>query len=97
MLILSSCRKLAIVGGCKLVLTFLTLKSGGRVPKPKREARACTELTYDIRSLRMGDVGQTVAGNKNIIQTTGGTVASIGLEQAGKKVAGSLVAPQRGW
>lgn len=41
----------------------------------------------------MGDAAQTVANHKNIIQTTGGTIASIGLEQTGKKVAGAAVTP----
>lgn len=41
----------------------------------------------------MGDVATAVNGNKNVIQTVGGTVASIGLEQSGKKVAGALVTP----
>jgi len=41
----------------------------------------------------MGDVVGVVRDHKNVIQTTGGTIASIGLEQAGKKVAGVLVTP----
>lgn len=41
----------------------------------------------------MGDVVGAVKDNKNVIQTTGGSIASIGLEQAGKKVAGALVTP----
>lgn len=38
-------------------------------------------------------MGDTIKGNKNVIQTTSGTIASIGLEQTGKKVAGALVTP----
>lgn len=38
-------------------------------------------------------MGDTITGNKNVIQTTSGTIASIGLEQTGKKVAGALVTP----
>lgn len=38
-------------------------------------------------------MGDTVTGNKNVIQTASGTIASIGLEQTGKKVAGTLVTP----
>lgn len=34
-----------------------------------------------------------ITSNKNVIQTTSGTIASIGLEQTGRKVAGSLVTP----
>jgi hypothetical protein len=41
----------------------------------------------------MGDAVATIHGNKNVIQTTGGTIASIGLEQSGKKIAGVLVTP----
>lgn len=41
----------------------------------------------------MGDAAATIQGNKNVIQTTGGTIASIGLEQSGKKIAGVLVTP----
>lgn len=34
-----------------------------------------------------------IEDNKNLLQTTSGTVASIGLEQTGKRVAGTLVTP----
>lgn len=41
----------------------------------------------------MGDAAETIKNHKNIIQTTGGTIASIGLEQTGRKVAGAFVTP----
>jgi hypothetical protein len=41
----------------------------------------------------MGNSAGIVQDHKSIIQTTGGTIASIGLEQSGKKVAGALVTP----
>lgn len=41
----------------------------------------------------MADVADTIRDHKNVIQTTSGTIASISLEQAGKKVAGALVTP----
>ena len=46
-----------------------------------------------FKEIEMGDVTTTVRNHKNVIQTTSGTVASIGLEQAGKKIAGALVTP----
>ena len=41
----------------------------------------------------MSKVAKTIENHKNIIQSTSSTVASIGLTQAGKKVAGILVTP----
>lgn len=41
----------------------------------------------------MDEVANAIRKNKNLIQTTGGAVASIGLEQVGKNVAGSLITP----
>lgn len=41
----------------------------------------------------MGDIAESIQGNKNLIQTVSGTIASIGLEQTGKRVAGALVTP----
>jgi hypothetical protein len=41
----------------------------------------------------MGSIGQTVQDNRSLLQTTGGTVASIALEKSGEKLAGSLVTP----
>jgi hypothetical protein len=41
----------------------------------------------------MEQVADKVARNKNIIQTVSGTVASIGLEHTGKRIAGALVTP----
>lgn len=41
----------------------------------------------------MDGVTSTIRKNKNLIQTTSGTVASIGLEQIGRTVAGSLITP----
>ena len=34
-----------------------------------------------------------VKDHKNVIQTSGGTIASIALEQSGRRVAGALVTP----
>ena len=41
----------------------------------------------------MGTVGQVVNDNRSVLQTTGGTVASIALAKAGQNVAGNLVTP----
>ncbi|WP_226704504.1 hypothetical protein [Microbulbifer elongatus] len=41
----------------------------------------------------MADTASTIQNHKNTIQTISGTIASIGLEQTGKKVAGALVTP----
>ena len=41
----------------------------------------------------MSSAGQIVKDNRSLLQTTGGTIASIALEKTGKKLAGSLVTP----
>lgn len=41
----------------------------------------------------MADTASTIQNHKNTIQTISGTIASIGLEQTGKKVAGALITP----
>lgn len=41
----------------------------------------------------MDNVATTIKNQKNVIQSTSGSIASIGLEQTGKKIAGVLVTP----
>lgn len=41
----------------------------------------------------MGSVSQSIVDHKNLIQTTSGNIASIGLEAAGKGSLGALVTP----
>lgn len=41
----------------------------------------------------MSTITGVINENKNIIQSTSGTIASIGLEQTGKRVAGILITP----
>lgn len=41
----------------------------------------------------MANPVETIQNHKNTIQTISGTIASIGLEQTGKKVAGALITP----
>lgn len=41
----------------------------------------------------MSNFAGKINDNKNIIQSTSGTIASIGLEQVGKRVAGVLITP----
>ncbi|WP_288129718.1 hypothetical protein [Microbulbifer sp.] len=41
----------------------------------------------------MTETASTIQSHKNTIQSLSGTIASIGLEQTGKKVAGALVTP----